>query len=1709
MKKLSIFFKSIILSVVSLCMMFGIVLTGTAESYRVNASSSSKVYSSGFYTLSYENNEVKLLISSNVSVYDDISKGDLVELKNAIISVGYSAIFDDVDFGGFTKSLSSSVAGLQSGSVDISNVENIIYGQLSDYESIDGALAEDGTYDLLLEYYVDRYVDAYVSNNPTSSIEEVLTSIEEQLTETIQNAVDQVYAGQEEYKPTNISSKVNSIVTDVKDNKEAGTQIELKLSDVSEIINIVSDKDVVVDIINELDVTDEIGDIIVNSSAEETVDFLKTADIDTVINVFQNVSIDKEDVKDMITNVGMDNLVDIVDTVGVDKLKELAQSVNLNKDDINDIVEETKADLSIQTLLSAVKAIRFDGVAIYENTEIKMAGIKSLIQTLPRPAEIAKYADDQMNHTWNFALETVFGTVEFDFTIGFQGDCTRIRDLAQKVANTIDVKSENGVYYVDVYAPEKLDNLLLRLSNSGRLSDELKLKLFNLSTITVDEVYNKIADKTLDDYLEILKEIDYQTIAANLYNAENLNKVFHTNKFTDARLDAFVDEVCALVSKASNLSYDRIKNFVSKYVDISRLDNTQVETLINKATNVLKQIDALSIDSALLREFIDPNSQYTNENVYECIDKIANYESYFDLAMDYLSRAYEAAPDRIKDNSVLDFYKGNGTFNYTGSYRVDLEKILNKISSKYGSTIYNALSAVVDYLPEEINVNLSAHMENVYSVKYYVDGGVKEGLLPVGADLQFYANETEIDGIPIEGWGDANCVVYTTMPAHDVELYPIINLEVSINDGIEKVYDGVAYTLEVTTSIQDAFTYQWYHNGEAIDGATLSTYDVVNVADSGSYYCEVALANLTVNTDEVVVNITPATIEIPELEWNYTNEYDYDGTERVVELVTQLPKEVVVTYSNNAATNAGTYTAVATLSPINDNYVLTETSSQITWKINPIEYDVSYLQWLYEEPFTYTGGRFTVKLDESSLPYFIKVTYNPNGAYRAGTYVTTATFTSLSVNYVIVGSVAPLEWRILPAVIDASTFKWNYTAPFTYDGTEKKVQLTNVPVGVNVTYVNNIATEAGTYTAIAKTVSANPDYKLVGLTPNLTWTIKKQVIENETLAWNYTEAFVYDGTEKTVEITNLPNDVEVSYVGNKATNAGTYKASVTLTSTNNNYDIVSKTAEIEWTILPATIDVSNVKWNYSKAFAYDENEKKVELVDVPENVVITYTGNKATVVGTYTAKAEVKPINDNYVVVGEIKDLEWIINKGIIDDSSLEWNYTQAFVYDGTEKVVEISNLPTTINASYLGNKATDAGTYTAVATLTTVNANYDLTVSSIEIEWSIIPATINVSDVKWNYTEAFVYDGTEKKVELVGVPANVTVTYVGNTATNVGVYTAVAVIAPVSTNYEVVGEVAQLTWEIKKVDEPLPPQPELKTELKFEVNGIVVVIINAENGVEAGGIHYEEITSTLSTIDFSVLCGEKEKANLLEAYDIALKNLAGVVSTFEDNFTVSVYIPEEFRNIENLKLVHVSEDGTVTDMNGTIKGEYMVFATTHFSNYAFVEIETVSNWWIWVIVAGIAVIVLVVIIVLVLRRRNNKEVTPITVEATQETSYLVVNETGVEVLQLEEVQANDILSEQETNEFAIGKIENGKIIIFKNGLPVKVSCGKVIEQEDGNTIVSLYKKGIKVVCEFETVEVEHETVNDGKPAKYQIGQIEEKDGKVVVRIYKAPKVVE
>ncbi len=51
------------------------------------------------------------------------------------------------------------------------------------------------------------------------------------------------------------------------------------------------------------------------------------------------------------------------------------------------------------------------------------------------------------------------------------------------------------------------------------------------------------------------------------------------------------------------------------------------------------------------------------------------------------------------------------------------------------------------------------------------------------------------------------------------------------------------------------------------------------------------------------------------------------------------------------------------------------------------------------------------------------------------------------------------------------------------------------------------------------------------------------------------------------------------------------------------------------------LDMSKAAWNYSAPFTYDGKAKSVVLTGLPQGIAVTYTGNTATAVGTYTAKA--------------------------------------------------------------------------------------------------------------------------------------------------------------------------------------------------------------------------------------------------------------------------------------------------------------------------------------------------------------------------------------------------------------------------------------------------------------------------------------------------------
>ncbi len=125
--------------------------------------------------------------------------------------------------------------------------------------------------------------------------------------------------------------------------------------------------------------------------------------------------------------------------------------------------------------------------------------------------------------------------------------------------------------------------------------------------------------------------------------------------------------------------------------------------------------------------------------------------------------------------------------------------------------------------------------------------------------------------------------------------------------------------------------------------------------------------------------------------------------------------------------------------------------------------------------------------------------------------------------------------------------------------------------------------------------------------------------------------------------------------------------------------------------------MSRVSWN-TRRFTYDGTARTVVLTGLPEGLEPEYHGNEATEAGVYTASVTFRYDEENYEPPGPVADHIWEIRPASYDMSGIRWNYTRPFVYDGTEKRIEIENLPEGVSAVYYGNHETSAGTYAARA---------------------------------------------------------------------------------------------------------------------------------------------------------------------------------------------------------------------------------------------------------------------------------------------------------------------------------------------------------------------------------------------------------------------------
>ena len=181
------------------------------------------------------------------------------------------------------------------------------------------------------------------------------------------------------------------------------------------------------------------------------------------------------------------------------------------------------------------------------------------------------------------------------------------------------------------------------------------------------------------------------------------------------------------------------------------------------------------------------------------------------------------------------------------------------------------------------------------------------------------------------------------------------------------------------------------------------------------------------------------------------------------------------------------------------------------------------------------------------------------------------------------------------------------------------------------------------------------------------------------------------------------------------------------------------------------LDISNVLWG-TNLYIYDGKEKSIELTgEIPEGVVVTLSGNKATDAGRYNTKAEFSFAEgysaDNYELwpVSYMESVWWIEPKEINENNTV-YVLGESLIYNGTEQTqtlqsVKVDGLDVTYEL--IANKATDAGAYTMA-----INCNGNF-MGSIMIPWSIAPK--NISDANITLDGTLTYNGTTKNVISIG----------------------------------------------------------------------------------------------------------------------------------------------------------------------------------------------------------------------------------------------------------------------------------------------------------------------------------------------------------------------
>ncbi|MBQ7641036.1 MAG: leucine-rich repeat domain-containing protein [Acholeplasmatales bacterium] len=508
------------------------------------------------------------------------------------------------------------------------------------------------------------------------------------------------------------------------------------------------------------------------------------------------------------------------------------------------------------------------------------------------------------------------------------------------------------------------------------------------------------------------------------------------------------------------------------------------------------------------------------------------------------------------------------------------------------------------------------------------------------------------------------------------------------------------------------------------------------------------------------------------------------------------------------------------------------------------------------ESKTFTFDGKVHSLEVTGLPTGVNATYENNDKINAGSYEVVAKLEDTTGNYIV-----PEELK--------STLKINKkdltndltieSKEFTYDGNAHSLEVTGLPEGVNVLYENNDKINAGSYEVKAKLEDTTGNY-IVPSELKSTLKINNKDITND-LVFESKE-FTYDGNTHSLEVTNVPEGVNVLYENNDKINAGSYEVIAKLEDTTGNFIVPE---ELIATLKINKKDITNDLVFESKEFTYDGNAHSLEATGLPEGVNVSYENNDKINAGSYEVIAKLEDTTGNYIVPEELKASLKINKKDITNDISFE---SKEITYDGNTHSLEVTGLPEGVNVLYENNGKVNAGSYEVKAKLDDTTGNY---IIPNELKSTLKINKIDLTnDIIFNSKE-ITYDGNSHQLEVTGLPEGVNITYENNSNINVGEYEVIAKLEDTTGNYIVPAE--------------------LKANLK--INKIVIELVN--NNINLNYTNDElSVTPVFTGALNSVAVNyelEMEDSIIKEAktYLIKVKILNDIYELKDDNLTVIV----------------------------------------------------------------------------------------------------------------------------------------------------------------------------------------------------------------------------